>query len=99
MVPFEIKRLHVIGGGSKNTLLNRFTANALGIPVIAGPSEATAIGNCMIQARATGLMGDRWEMRRMINKVLPPLTIIPEETDVWEQAYSRYKRLLNAEKI
>ena len=66
MAPFRIDRLHVIGGGSKNTLLNQFTANAIGMPVIAGPSEATAIGNAMIQARSAGIVSTRWEMRRLI---------------------------------
>ncbi len=66
MAPFPIERLHVIGGGSKNSLLNQFTADATGIPVVAGPSEATAIGNCLIQAKAAGLVTDRWEIRRII---------------------------------
>ncbi len=52
--PRPIETLHVIGGGSRNDLLNQFTANAIGIPVVAGPSEATAIGNVMIQAMAAG---------------------------------------------
>ena len=90
-----IKRLHIIGGGSKNALLNQFTANALGIPTIAGPSEATAIGNCMIQARAKGLVGDRWEMRRMIEKMEQPATFEPQESEEWQKAYERYKTLTN----
>lgn len=64
--PHPINRLHVIGGGSRNRLLNQLTADAIGIPVVAGPAEATAIGNCMIQAKAAGLFADRWEMRRRI---------------------------------
>ena len=64
--PFPIERLHVIGGGSANELLNQWTADALGIPVIAGPTEATAIGNVMMQARAAGLVKDRWEMRGIV---------------------------------
>ncbi len=67
MAPFPIEKLHVIGGGSKNKLLNQFTADAIGIPVLAGPSEATAIGNCMVQAQAAGLVADRWEMRKLID--------------------------------
>jgi len=78
MAPFPIERLHVIGGGSKNNLLNQFTANAIGIPVIAGPSEGTAIGNCMIQAKAAGLVKDRWEMRRIIAESFPPETFLPD---------------------
>ena len=54
LAPFPIEKLHIIGGGSKNRLLDQFTANAIGIPVVAGPSEATAIGNIMLQARAAG---------------------------------------------
>ena len=64
--PFTIDKLHVIGGGSANDLLNQWTADAIGIPVVAGPTEATAIGNIMIQAKAAGLVRDRWEMRRLI---------------------------------
>lgn len=78
MAPFPIERLHVIGGGSKNSLLNQFTANAIGLPVIAGPSEATAIGNCMIQAKAAGIVANRWEMRRLIATAFPLETFIPQ---------------------
>ena len=66
MAPFQIEKLHIIGGGSANDLLNQWTADAIGIPVVAGPTEATAIGNLMVQAKAAGLVKDRWEMRKMI---------------------------------
>ena len=66
--PFPIKRLHIIGGGAKNALLNQLTANRIGLPVVAGPSEATAIGNCMVQAQAAGIVKDRWEYRRLISR-------------------------------
>ena len=68
MISFPIEKLHIIGGGSQNDLINQMTADALGIPVIAGPSEATAIGNCMMQAKAAGLVKDRWEIRRIVAK-------------------------------
>ena len=68
--PFPIERLHVIGGGSANGLLNEWTAESTGIPVIAGPMEATAIGNVMLQAQAAGVAPDRWEMRRMLARTL-----------------------------
>lgn len=77
MAPFPIEKLHVIGGGSKNDLLNQFTANAIGMPVIAGPTEATAIGNCMIQAKAAGLVEDRWQIRRIVAESFPLETFLP----------------------
>ena len=64
--PFPIDKLHIIGGGSANALLNQWTADAIGIPVVAGPVEATAIGNALMQARAAGVVRDRWEMRRIV---------------------------------
>ncbi|MDR2918376.1 MAG: rhamnulokinase [Tannerella sp.] len=78
MVPFPIEKLHIIGGGSQNALLNQYTANAIGMPVVAGPSEATAIGNCMMQAKAAGLVADRWEIRKIVAKSFPTLTYLPD---------------------
>ena len=75
--PFTIEKLHIIGGGSANELLNQWTADAIGLPVVAGPTEATAIGNVMIQARAAGLVKDRWEMRRMIAETFTVKTFYP----------------------
>lgn len=94
MAPFRIDRLHVIGGGSRNRLLNQFTADATGLPVIAGPSEATALGNCMVQARAAGLVADRWEMRRIIAASVPTETFLPREKGDWEKAYTRYSSIV-----
>ena len=75
--PFPIEKLHVIGGGSANDTMSQWTADALGIPVVAGPTEATAIGNVMIQARAAGLVKDRWEMRKMIANAFAVKTFTP----------------------
>ena len=75
--PFPIEKLHVIGGGSANDTMSQWTADALGIPVVAGPTEATAIGNVMIQAKAAGLVKDRWEMRRIIAKAFAVKTFYP----------------------
>ena len=75
--PFPIEKLHVIGGGSANDTMSQWTADALSIPVVAGPTEATAIGNLMIQARAAGLVKDRWEMRKMIADAFSVKTFTP----------------------
>ncbi|MBP5719622.1 MAG: rhamnulokinase [Bacteroidales bacterium] len=77
--PFKIEKLHIIGGGSANELLNQWTADAIGLPVVAGPAEATAIGNVMIQAKVAGLVKDRWEMRRMIAGTFALKTFYPKE--------------------
>ena len=77
--PFKIGKLHIIGGGSVNELLNQWTADAIGMPVVAGPTEATAIGNVMIQAKAAGLVRDRWEMRRLIAEAFSVKTFYPTQ--------------------
>lgn len=66
MLPSPIKKLHIIGGGSQNKLLNRLTQEALGVPVEAGPVEATGIGNILTQALAKGEVSDIAEMRRIV---------------------------------
>lgn len=75
--PHPIERLHVIGGGSRNAFLNQLTADRCGIPVIAGPAEATAIGNVMIQAMAAGKVADLWEMRQLISNSIQTKTYKP----------------------
>lgn len=77
--PFEIKTLHIISGGSLNRFMNQLTANAIGMPVVAGPSEATAIGNALLQAKAAGLLKDRWEIRRIVAKAFKVETYYPEK--------------------
>lgn len=66
MLSSPIKKLHIIGGGSQNKLLNRLTEEALGVPVEAGPVEATGIGNILTQALAKGEVSDIAEMRRIV---------------------------------
>jgi len=90
LAPFTIEKLHVIGGGSKNPLLNQWTANAIGIPVIAGPSEATSIGNIMIQAKAAGCVDSLFEMRQIIRESVQLDEFLPENPEVWKEAYLKF---------
>lgn len=76
----EIRTIHVIGGGSRNHLLNQFTADATGLTVTAGPAEATAIGNIMLQARAAGAAGSLAEMRQIIARNTELTTYTPSKT-------------------
>lgn len=93
LAPFHIEKLHVIGGGSKNPLLNQWTANALGIPVIAGPSEATAIGNIMIQAKAAGCVDSLPEIRQIIRDSVLLEEFLPENKSEWEKAYVKFLKI------
>ena len=79
LAPFPIKRLHVIGGGSRNEYLMQMTADNIGIPVITGPVEGTAIGNIMLQAKAAGLVSDIYDMRRTIANSIEMKTFMPLE--------------------
>ena len=89
--PFPIERLHVIGGGSQNRLLNRFAANATGLPVGAGPVEATAMGNVLMQAKAVGAVGSLDDIRAIVRRSVSLETYLPEEPGVWAEAYDRYR--------
>ena len=91
--PRPVEALHVIGGGSRNDLLNQWTANAVGVPVITGPSEATAIGNVMIQALTGGAARDVASMRQLINRSIPLKTFHPQDMEVWDTAYLHFGQL------
>jgi rhamnulokinase len=94
MAPFPIEKLHVIGGGSQNKLLNQFTVNAIGLPVVAGPAEATAIGNALMQAKGLGIIESLDEMRAIIRRSVSLETFQPENTAVWEDAYKQFLSIL-----
>lgn len=90
----QVDRLHIIGGGSKNALLNQMTANAIGRPVVAGPAEATATGNAVVQLIALGELGDVAEARTMLSQSNELVLYEPQHTDAWNTNYERFKQLL-----
>lgn len=92
---FDINVLHIIGGGSKNEYLDQFTANSCGVTVLAGPQEGTAIGNIMLQAKAAGMVGDIWEMRRIIADSLELKRFEPQDKEIWDAAYKKYLDIVN----
>ncbi len=88
---FPLDMLHIIGGGSLNKYLNQFTADALGVEVLAGPQECTAIGNIMLQAKASGLVSDIWAMRAIIANSVEMVSYHPTgDKAAWDQAYQRF---------
>lgn len=91
MAPFAIDCLHIIGGGSMNDTLNQMTANAIGIPVSAGPAEATAIGNIMMQLKACGLIKDVTQMRHLIADSISIKSYHPQNIELWNEAYLKYQ--------
>lgn len=86
--------IHIVGGGSRNHLLNQFTANACGLPVVAGPEEATAVGNLMTQALGLGRIRGFDEAIPMIRATLPIRDYRPTDTQSWEQARHRFAKIL-----
>lgn len=98
MAAFPIDVLHIIGGGSLNAYLNQFTANSLGIEVLAGPQEGTAIGNIMLQAKASGDVADIWDMRRIIAASIELKRFEPTDKDAWDNAYERFLKIVESKK-
>ena len=96
LAPNPIDTLHVIGGGSRNDLLNQFTANAIGIPVVAGPSEATAMGNILMQSIAAGQADSVATMRQNISKSIPLKRYEPQGAETWAAAYTHFLQITQA---
>lgn len=84
------KELYIVGGGAKNFMLNRFTASAIGRPVVAGPVEATAIGNLLMQAMAAGRLKGLAALRGIVAESFPVQTYLPENKEEWAEAYKRF---------
>ncbi len=91
----QVDRLHIIGGGSRNALLCQMAANAIGRPVIAGPTEATALGNAVVQFIALGEFGSLAQARELMSRTMLTQTYTPRETSQWDEVYEgRYQALL-----
>jgi rhamnulokinase len=89
----SINRLHIVGGGSQSALLNQFAANATGHEVIAGPVEATAAGNILIQAIALGQVEALSALRKIVSNSFPLRTFKPVDLANWQDAYRRFAQL------
>jgi len=92
----RIACVRVIGGGSKNRLLNQLTADATGRTVLAGPAEATAMGNVAMQILATGAASSLAEVRAMIERSYPVEAFEPREPEKWEQHAERFEHYCEA---
>ena len=90
----KIRVLHIIGGGSQNALLNQFTANVLNIPVKAGPKEATAIGNLLVQALSLGKIKTIRELRQIVKNSFPIIEFNPKDVNKWNEGYKKYLRFI-----
>ena len=90
----EPREIHVVGGGAQNELLCQWTASAAGLPVLAGPAEATVFGNVLVQAIAAGEIASLAEAREVARASLEPGVYEPEETAVWDEARERFAGVL-----
>lgn len=90
-----IQQLHIIGGGSQNRVLNQMTANAIGCPVYAGPTEATALGNAVVQLITLGELGSLSEARQVLSGSVGVIPYTPEDSDTWQAHYERYHALID----
>jgi rhamnulokinase len=91
-----ITTIHVVGGGTKNSLLCQFTADACRRPVYAGPVEATAIGNILMQALGRRQLGSIIELRSVVARSFPVTVYEPRDTTIWDDATERFSRLVPA---
>jgi rhamnulokinase len=88
-----VRGVHIVGGGCLNEYLNQATADASGLPVLAGPVEATATGNLLVQAVATGRVASLDEARRLVARAESPRRFEPRPRPGWSEAAERYREI------
>jgi rhamnulokinase len=86
--------IRVVGGGARNRTLNQFTANATGCRVVAGPFEATALGNITMQMVANGAASDVAQAREVIDRSFPTESFEPRDSSRWDEAYGKIRQLV-----
>ena len=89
-----IEEIQIVGGGSRNRLLNQFTADATGCTVLAGPVEATALGTLALQMVGTGVVDSLDHARRIIERSFPAERFAPADSDRWDAQYRRFQQYL-----
>jgi rhamnulokinase len=89
----RLEVIHVVGGGSQHALLNQMTADACDRPVAAGPVEATAAGNVLVQALGVGALGSLAEARAVVRQSFEVGTFTPRNADAWHKPYERFAAL------
>jgi len=92
----KLTTIHVVGGGSRNELLNQFTANATGRAVLAGPAECTGIGNVLVQAIALGHVSSLDAARRIVRESFPIKRFEPKDVSKWQNAYTQFCELTDS---
>jgi rhamnulokinase len=85
--------IHIVGGGCQNTLLCQLTADACNRPVLAGPVEATAIGNILVQALGLGLIDNLAEGREIVRRSFDVRTYLPRDPERWRGPYAKFVQL------
>lgn len=91
----KIERLHIVGGGSQATTLNQLAANAMKIPVLAGPTECTALGNILIQAITLGHLESHAAAREVVRNSFELKNFSPQNPEAWTAAAARFEKLLS----
>jgi len=92
----QVERLHIVGGGSRNALLNQLTANAIGRQVVAGPTEGTALGNAIVQFIALGELEDVQQARAILSQTEQTGSYEPQDSPLYESHYQRFLALTGA---
>ena len=90
----DINVLHIIGGGSKNDLLNQMTADSTGLKIVAGPTEATALGNLLMQAKAKGIISTLEKAREIVRNSFELKEFVRKNGESWDIAYHQYKNII-----
>jgi rhamnulokinase len=96
MLGYELDTIHIVGGGSQNTLLNQLAADATGCTVLTGPIEATAAGNVLVQAIATGHLDSLEEGRELVRRSFPIERYEPNPSPEWDAAYERFMEIVES---
>ena len=91
-----VDTIHIVGGGAQNRLLCQLTADACGLPVVAGPVEATAMGNLLVQMLAADMLRDLDDVREVVRRSATVEHYEPRDRGAWDEAYGRFQEIVDS---